>query len=56
MIKRIAIVMYGVACYGLFFATFICAIGFVGDLLVSKSMDSPSRIARGVALSVRYHR
>jgi len=50
--KRAAIFVYGIACYGVFFATFLYAVGFIGNFGVPKTMDSPREISLGAALAV----
>lgn len=50
--KRTGILLYGLACYAVFFATFLYAIGFVGNLWVPKAMDSPRATSLGLALLI----
>jgi protein-S-isoprenylcysteine O-methyltransferase Ste14 len=50
--KRLPIFIYGVASYAVFFAVFLYAIGFIGNLWVPKSMDSPRDVSLTTALFV----
>jgi protein-S-isoprenylcysteine O-methyltransferase Ste14 len=52
MFKRVSIFLYGVASYAIFFATFLYAVGFIGNLWVPKAIDSPREVAMGTALLV----
>jgi len=50
--KRLAIFAYGLVSYAVFFATFLYAVGFIGNLWVPKSIDSPRDVSMGTALLV----
>lgn len=50
--KRSLILLYGVACYVVFFATFLYAIGFIGNLWVPKAMDSARSTSVGAAVLI----
>lgn len=43
MIKRLIVFAYGFVSYLAFFLTFLYAIGFIGNLYVARSLDSPAR-------------
>ena len=50
--KRIVAFLYGVGCYGVFFATLLYAIGFLGNVWVPKSIDSGPDGSVAAALAV----
>ena len=52
MLKRVATFVYGVLCYLVFFGTFLYAIGFTGDVMVPKSIDSGRTAPLGEALLI----
>ena len=52
MFKRVATFVYGVLCYLAFFGTFLYAIGFIGNLIVPKSIDSGRSGSLGEALLI----
>jgi protein-S-isoprenylcysteine O-methyltransferase Ste14 len=52
MLKRILAFLYGTACYLVFFATFLYAIGFIGNLGVPKSIDSGAQSPLAYALTI----
>ncbi|MEY6433001.1 methanethiol S-methyltransferase [Thioalkalicoccus limnaeus] len=52
MFKRTTVLIYGVLSYVVFFATFLYAIGFIGNFLVPKSIDSPAEAPLWFAMLV----
>jgi protein-S-isoprenylcysteine O-methyltransferase Ste14 len=52
MIRRLSIFAYGVVSYGIFFASFLYAIGFVGGFGVPRIIDGPLEGSLAAALAV----
>lgn len=49
--KRFAIFLYGIVCYAVFFATFLYAVAFIGDLPgIPRSIDGAPLLPSGLAL------
>jgi protein-S-isoprenylcysteine O-methyltransferase Ste14 len=49
--KRLAVFVYGLVSYIVFFLTFVYAVGFIGNLYLPKSMDSPAGMSFWPALA-----
>src|SRR5687767_38299 len=52
MFGRVATFVYGVLCYLIFFGTFLYAVGFLGNVIVPKSIDSGRTAPLGEALLI----
>jgi len=52
MLSRIAAFLYGLACYLAFLVAFLYAVGFLGNLAVSKSIDSAAHLPFLQALAI----
>ncbi len=52
MLSRITAFWYGVVCYLVFFATFLYAVGFIGNFGVPKSIDSGPQVPIFLALTI----
>jgi protein-S-isoprenylcysteine O-methyltransferase Ste14 len=52
MLKRSTIFIYGLVSYAVFFATFLYALGFVGDFLVPRTIDGAPQVDLTTALLI----
>jgi protein-S-isoprenylcysteine O-methyltransferase Ste14 len=52
MFRRVAVFVYGLLSYLVFFGTFLYAVGFIGNLMVPKSIDSGRTGSLGEALLI----
>src|SRR3954469_24278942 len=50
--KRVIVFLYGIASYAVFFATFLYAVGFLGNFGVPKTIDSPRDVSLASALAI----
>ena len=52
MFKRLSIFLYGVVSYAIFFATFLYALGFVGNFVVPRAIDGEPLLSLPLALTI----
>ena len=50
--RRAIYLVYGILCYLMFFGVFLYSIGFIGDMIVPKSLGSNATMGAGVAVAV----
>lgn len=54
MSKRIAIFLYGLISYAIFFATTLYAVGFIGNFIVPKTIDGEPTVPLATALLINF--
>ncbi len=50
--ERIRYFLYGCVCYLVFFGTFLYAIGFIGNLVVPRTLDGVASTSAGMAVAI----